>query len=155
YAFSKLKSAHYRIQYLSEAVKDPVGKIIGPNEVASWQTNDLDLGGSGAVLPPFDVSYNGLTYPDTDKKQTPSSDAPLPFFWSTHLQAKKYRVKLWDTSNGNVINPSGKAKWTSDWTENPTVAYSGNPGIGNYGWEVEIDAGDAGLGKSRVRSVQF
>lgn len=153
YAF-KAKPGTYMVLYLSEPIKDPVGKVIGPNEVAKWCSRDISMGSGGVVVPAFDVAYNGLIYPDTDKKQSPSQEAPLPFFWSTHPQANRYMVTLYNTNNGTVIT-TGTKPFTSPWTTDPTTVYRANPGSGNYGWEVTIDAGDAGYGLSRVRSVQF
>lgn len=155
YTFASLKTGTYRVQYLSDPMYDSLGKIIGPNEVASWRSSAVRLSGVGAVVPSFDVAYNGLLYPDTEKKSLPSANNPLPFVWSTHTQALRYQVSIWSLGSAGVINATGSPQWQSDWTQSPTLSYTGTPGSGNYGWEVTIDGGAAGQGKSRVRSLLF
>lgn len=155
YSFASLKPGTYRVQYLSEPIYDSMGKIVGPNEVASWRSSAVTLSAGGVVVPAFDVAYNGLIYPDTEKKSLPSQSNPLPFVWSTHTQADRYLISLWSIGNAGVVNATGSPLWQSGWVESPTLNYTGTPGSGNYGWEVTIDAGAAGQGKSRVRSLLF
>jgi hypothetical protein len=143
------------VQYVSEPILDAGGKIIGPNEVASWKTSSLALGTTGYSVPAFDIAYNGLIYPDNEKKQSPSQANPLPFFWSTQASAKRYQLRIWKIDSGSLVNPSGSPVWQSNWTEDPALSYTGNPGAGNYGWEVLIDAGNVGQGTTRLRSIQF
>lgn len=118
-----------------------------PNEVERWQSASFTLEGSGKEVPPFDVAYNGHLYPDKGMSLIVNATSPVPFHWSTHPQAQKYRVK--------VTNVAGDFSWASEWVTDPTTIFAKAVSPGTYRWAVEIDGGDRGFGASRPRQVDF
>lgn len=120
-----------------------------PNEVAQWKSAVLDLSdGSGKEVPAFEVGYNGLLYPDVGVALVVSDKALVPFHFSVHAQAQKYRVQLQTYDTHEHI-------WTSDWAGDPTAVFGRAVPPGRYEWNVEIDGGDKGSGLTRFRRVDF
>ncbi|HEY9900048.1 MAG TPA: carboxypeptidase regulatory-like domain-containing protein, partial [Pantanalinema sp.] len=101
YRFENLKGGEYRVRFdVKPSLVTVGGTTIGPKEVGTWASNGVRLGMAGARLAAFDVSYNGLIYPESGKSNTYSAAMPLPFHWSTHRNGASYRVKIYDVSGG-------------------------------------------------------
>jgi hypothetical protein len=143
YTFSGVSGGSMRVRYDST----PDRKEAVPNEVKSWVSAPFTLDGAGKQVPPFDVAYNGLLYPDVAMSLIVNDKQPVPFHWSTHGQAQKYRVK--------VANAAGEAIWSSEWAGDPTNLFAKAVPPGTYYWSVEIDGGDRGTGLTRPRQVDF
>lgn len=153
YSFSGLADGTYMVQYLSTPVLDPQGSRIGPNEVADWRTPGVNVSAAaGGRLSPFEVSYNGLIYPESGRDYHVSDTAPLPFHWSTHLKAARYRVVIYQPSVGG--QPSNKEFWGSEYTTSPSALFQKKVSPGNYSWELEIRS-DAGIGHSLRRPLDL
>lgn len=153
YRFERLKGGLYRVRFdLAPSVVVVGGTQIGPKEVGTWITKDVNLGGAGARLPAFDVAYNGLIYPESGKSNTYSETLPLPFHWHTHREATHYRVRIYDKSAGTT---TPKLVWESGWTSTPVTTLSKSTQPGNYQWEVELDAGGGGTGTSERRNLDL
>ena len=144
YTFRGVGGKRVQVLYVSQGDQP----LVLPNEVASWRSQVLDLGdGSGKEVPTFDVSYNGLLYPDRGVALVVSDKALVPFHFSVHSQGQRYRVKV-GTDIGDPI-------WTSAWAGDPTAVFGQIVPPGRYRWSVEIDGGDRGLGITRDRGVDF
>ena len=145
YSFSGVAGgARLYVSYVS-AVDRPEA---APNEVALWQSAPFTLEGSGREVPAFDVAYNGVLYPDLGMSLIVKPTSPVPFHWSTHPQARSYRVKVTNAGAGSFA-------WTSEWAPDPMAIFAMEVDPGSYKWTIEIDAGDAGTGLSRSRQVDF
>lgn len=132
-----------RVTFLSGG--DRAGVL--PNEVAQWRSLPFELSaGDGAVLPPFDVSHNGPLYPDVGMALLVGPETPVPFHWSTHRQARAYRL---------LLTGADGQTFTGDWKGEPTAVFSQKVTPGSYFWRVEIDGGAAGTGLSRERAVDL
>jgi hypothetical protein len=154
YTFQNVGGKRVQVVYTSIGDKsvergDPLTVL--PNEVAQWKSAVIDLSdGSGREVPSFEVGYNGLLYPDRLVALVVSEKNLVPFHFSVHPQAQKYRVKITtdDAKNPVLI-------WTSDWSSDPTAVFGKTVTPGHYDWTVEIDAGDVGTGTTRDRVVDF
>lgn len=118
-----------------------------PNEVDTWTSAPVDATGGGADLPAFDVSYNGLLYPDVAMSLLVAPNSPVPFHWSTQLNAERYRL--------HVGSQASSFSWASDWSSDPTAIFAKSVDPGSYQWWIEIDGGDKGTGKTRPRTVDL
>jgi hypothetical protein len=135
-----------KVQVLYQGQGDQAGVL--PNEVATWRTLTLDLtDGSGKEAPAFDVAYNGLLYPDALVALVVSETSLVPFHWSVHAQAQRYRVHV--TSDDKTFT------WASPWDAQPTAVFGKTVAPGHYNWQVEIDGGNTGAGTTRLRVVDF
>jgi hypothetical protein len=144
YLFSSLPPRRYQVVFRSEADHP---KAI-PNEIAEWRSLPVELGdGSGKEIPPFDVAYNGVLYPDEGMALIVNEEALVPFHWSTHPQAQNYRVR--------IEAESGGFRWLGSWSGEPLAIFGQTVNTGRYRWLVEIDGGDAGVGLTRSRQVDF
>jgi hypothetical protein len=153
YTFSDLTDGTYMAQYLSVPVLDAQGSRIGPNEVADWRTPGVNVStGQGGRLAPFEISFNGLIYPESGRDYHVSDKTPLPFHWSTHLKAARYRVVIYQPSIGG--QPSNKEFWGSEYTTSPSALFQKKVSPGNYSWELEIRS-DAGIGHSLRRNLDL
>lgn len=151
YRFTGLAAGIYRISYVSQSVPDGNGIPREPNEVGIWRSHSRELtGSSGAQVPGFDVAYNGLIYPVAGIAYIVTASLPLPFHWSTHLLGNRYRVNVYNNRTGRE-----PAMHHSPWSEQPVALYKENLGPGTYSWEVEIDGGESGEGRSVVRPVDM
>ncbi len=151
YRFAGLPAGTYKATYVSQAVPDGNNVKRDPNEIGVWRTKARDLtASSGVRMPPFDVAYNGLIYPATATPYIVAKGLPLPFHWSTHLQAQKYKLIIYN--NGVGREP---AFYTSNWESLPTALFEKDLNSGTYSWEVVIDAGEAGEGRALVRRVDM
>lgn len=117
-----------------------------PNEVYQWTSAPVDPGG-GADLPPFDISYDGLLYPDDTMALLSGPSAPIPFHWSTQLSATHYRL--------HVVSRADNSQYTGDWTSDPMAVFAQAVTPGKYDWYVEFDGGDRGTGRSWTREVDL
>lgn len=150
YTFTSVTSAE-RLYIVYKSVLDyPVtepddGRL--PIEVERWQSVPFSLNGSGHEVPAFDVAYNGLLYPIPAASLILSPKSPVPFHWSTHPQARTYRLKVLDANKSTVF--------TSPWESAPTTILDKSLATGTFQWLVEIDAGDRGAGLSQPRYVFF
>jgi hypothetical protein len=155
YTFSGVPGGTMRVRYdgISDRYNKETGRDDGaPNEVERWVSAPFTLDGYGKQVPPFDVSYNGHLYPSSDGSFIVSDTQPIPFHWSTHRQAQKYRVKLVLRTNASVtLEPI----WTSEWTGDPTTVLAKAIAPGTYYWSIEIDGGDRGTGLSRLQQVDL
>ncbi|GEM_PF-1115573 len=153
YTFKGLPSGAYMVQYLAVPILDAQGSRIGPNEVADWRTPGVNVSeGSGGRLAAFEVSFNGLIYPESGRNYQVTDVAPLPFHWATHLRASRYRVVIFQPSSGG--QPSNKEFWGSEFTTSPSALFQKKVTAGNYSWEVEIRS-DAGTGHSVRRNLDL
>ncbi|MBM3267245.1 MAG: carboxypeptidase regulatory-like domain-containing protein [Candidatus Sericytochromatia bacterium] len=151
YRFTGLKAGAYKVTYVSQAVPDGNNVKRDPNEIGIWRTKARDVSSSAGVrMPPFDVAYNGLIYPATGIAYVAGKGLPLPFHWSTHLQAQKYQLIIYANDLGK--EPS---HFKSRWESHPTALYEDDVRTGKYSWEVVIDAGEAGEGRSLVRRLDM
>lgn len=116
------------------------------NEVAEWRSLPADVGARGVELPPIEVGYNGLLYPEQNAVLLLGPETPVPFHWSVHAQGERYRVRL--TTEQAVV-------WSSDQVGEPTTYLAQKLPAGRYFWQVEIDGGAAGQGISPARTVDF
>lgn len=120
---------------------------VQPNEVLEWRSLPVDVGaGKGAELPPIELGYNGLLYPEEGAALYLGPSAPLPFHWSVHAQGQSYRVRL--STEQEVV-------WSSPSVAEPTEVLRQGLPTGRYFWQVEIDGGQAGLGISPPRTVDL
>jgi hypothetical protein len=138
---------HYQSVFDSKVDTNVVEDPRLPNEVELWQSAAFSLDGAGKEVPPFDVAYNGPLYPDKLMSLIVNATSPVPFHWSTHPQAQKYRVKIESAANEPI--------WSSDWTGDPTALFAKAVPPGSYKWKVEIDGGERGIGLTRPRQVDF
>lgn len=153
YTFTDLPDGSYMVQYLAAPVLDAQGNRIGPSEVADWRTPGTNVSGSsGGRLNPFEVTFNGLIYPESGRNYQVNAGAPLPFHWATHLRATRYRVVIYHPAVGG--QPSNKVYWSSDITNQPSALLNQKVAPGNYTWEVEI-LSDAGKGHSVRRNLDL
>lgn len=153
YSFRDLPQGAYMVQYLSTPVLDAQGNRIGPNEVADWRTPGVNVTASaGGRLAPFEIAYNGLIYPESGRDYHVSEALPLPFHWTTHLRAARYRVVIYHPTIGG--KPSTKEFWGSEYTSTPSTLFRRSVPAGNYSWEVEIRS-DAGIGHSPRRYLDL
>jgi hypothetical protein len=153
YRFTGLAAGAYKVTYVSVSVPDGNNVKREPNEIGIWRTRARDVSStSGARMPAFDVAYNGLIYPSSGLQYIVSNTLPLPFHWSTHMQAQKYRLLIFNNCCGKE-----PAWWPAqtDWYSQPTALFSKDLNPGTYSWQVVIDAGDAGEGRSLVRRVDM
>lgn len=145
YTFNAVAAGKWQIQYKGEG--DREGAI--PNEVAAWRSLTFDMvDGSGKEVPGIEVAYNGLLYPEAGMALVVSAEAVVPFHWSTHPRAQRYRVTL-DKDAG-----AGRL-WQSQWVGEPTAVFGQTVSPGRYWWSVEIDGGESGTGTTRSRQVDF
>lgn len=153
YRFENLKGSEYRVRFdVKPSLVTVGGTTIGPKQVGAWTTQGVRLGMAGARLAPFDVSYNGLIYPESGKSNTYSADMHLPFHWATHRDGASYKVKIYDVSGGVT---STKPVWESAPTGAPVTTLNKALAKGNYRWVVEIDGGGAGTGLSEQRNLDL
>ncbi|MNS71010.1 hypothetical protein D3C72_1043630 [compost metagenome] len=153
YTFSGVGGGSMRVRYdgISDRYNKETGRDDGsPNEVRSWVSAPFTLDGAGKQVSPFDVAYNGHLYPSSDGSFIVSDTQPIPFHWSTHRQAQKYRVKLSLRTNASATL---EHIWTSGWTGDPTTVFAKSIAPGTYYWSVEIDGGERGTGQSRLTEV--
>lgn len=152
YSFQDLQAGNYVVKYLSVPILDAQGNRIGPNEVADWTTRGVNVTeSSGGRLPTFEISFNGLIYPESGRHYRVSDTAPLPFHWATHLKATLYRVRIYHPTIGG--QQSNKVLWHED-AKSPSALFQKKVPAGNYSWEVEIRT-DAGIGHSIRRSLDL
>ncbi|HEY9724080.1 MAG TPA: hypothetical protein V6D47_18905 [Oscillatoriaceae cyanobacterium] len=118
-----------------------------PNEVYEWTSAPLQVGSSGASVPPFDISYNGLLYPDDTMALLSGATAPIPFHWSTQLSATHYRL--------HVVSRADGSDWAGSWNSDPMGIFAQSVTPGKYDWYVEFDGGDRGSGRSYTREVDL
>lgn len=153
YRFENLKGGEYRARFdVKPSLVAVGGTTIGPKEVGTWTSNGVRLGMAGARLAAFDVSYNGLIYPESGKSNTYSQAIPLPFHWSTHRSGTSYQVKIYDVSGGVT---GTKPVWESGWSGSPVTTLTKGLAKGNYRWIVEIDGGSSGRGTSEQRNLDL
>ena len=118
-----------------------------PNEVAQWRSPVITDGvGSGVDIPAFDLAFNQLLYPENGVALVVDEETVVPFHWSTHAQAKQYRIR---------ITGANQFKWMGEHTRDSSAIFSGKVPRGRYEWVVEIDAGDRGTAISWPRSLDF
>lgn len=155
YTFNNVAAGRWQVQYVgvgddrAAAASERLGETgVVPNEVAQWRSLAFEtVEGSGKEVPGFEVAYNGLLYPEFGMALVVSAEAVVPFHWSTHPRAQRYRVTV--TAEG------GTFKWSSPWVAEPTAVFGQAVGPGRYQWNVEIDGGEAGTGTTRARQVDF
>ncbi|MEB3198479.1 MAG: hypothetical protein VKP62_14875 [Candidatus Sericytochromatia bacterium] len=144
YTFSNISARRGQVLYRGEGDSSR----IPPNEISEWRSLPFELGeGAGKDVPAIEVAYNGLLYPDEGMALLVSGEAVVPFHWSTHPRAQRYRVKL--------ESEAGGFRWYSPWSTDPTAIFGQTVNTGRYRWTVEIDGGETGLGASRSRQVDF
>lgn len=144
YRFSDIAAGTYRVSFASSG--DAPGVL--PNEVAQWRSSPFSVGADGfASVPAFDVAYNGPLYPDVGMALIVSAESPVPFHWSTHRQAQRYRLLLRSKATGTTL--------LGAWVNEPTAVFQQAVTPGSYAWLVEIDAGNAGTGISRERAIDL
>lgn len=144
YTFKGVTGGKVQVQYVEETDRQTT---MYPNEVQQWNSSVLDMASGGHEVPPFDVAYNGLLYPDRGVALVVSASALVPFHWSVHPDGQRYRVHLFSEDNS--------FSWASDWDSQPTTVFGKTVTPGRYYWKVEIDGGDTGSGTSRQREVDF
>jgi hypothetical protein len=143
FAFTGVPTGRYHVRY--DSVGDRPGAF--PNEVLKWLTPDFALSsGSGMTLQGFDVAYNGLLYPQDGMALAVGATTPIPFHWSTHLQARQYRLH---------VQGGGGFDWLSAWSSNPTANFQSTIAPGSYTWQVDIDGGDRGTGETVTRPIDL
>lgn len=148
YAFTDVDPGKWQIQYKGDS-DQPTNAAVVPNEVAQWRSLAFDMiEGVGKEVPAIEVAYNGLLYPETGMALVVSADAVVPFHWSTHPRAQRYRVSV-DRDNG------GGRLWQGPWVGEPTSVFGQAVAPGRYLWTVEIDGGESGTGTTRSRQVDF
>lgn len=151
YRFAGLKSGQFRVRYeITPVLMD--GTQVGPKHVGRWTSNGVAVDPVGARMATFDVSYNGLIYPESGRSSSYSEATPLPIHWATHRTGSSYRVNLFEATGGVV---SSKPFWQSEWTMNAVTSFRHPTQKGNFRWEVEIDGGAAGTGASELRNVDL
>ncbi|MEB3221898.1 MAG: carboxypeptidase-like regulatory domain-containing protein [Candidatus Sericytochromatia bacterium] len=144
YTFSGLPPRRYQIVFRGEGD----GPRVLPNEVAEWRSLAFDyVEGSGKEVPAFEVAYNGLLYPDDAMALVISAEAVVPFHWSVHPKAQRYRVR--------VESEAGGFRWNSPWVGEPTAVFGQAVAPGRYRWAVEVDGNESGTGWTRSRQVDF
>ncbi|MEB3284427.1 MAG: carboxypeptidase-like regulatory domain-containing protein [Candidatus Sericytochromatia bacterium] len=144
YTFEGISQGRYQIIFRSEGDQP---KAL-PNEIAEWRSLPFDFSAaSGKEIPPIEVAYNGLLYPDEGMALIVNEEALVPFHWSTHPRALNYRVRL--------EAEAGTFRWNGPWTSEPTAIFGQAVNTGRYRWLVEIDGGETGMGASRPRQVDF
>ncbi len=156
YTFNGIASGKWQIQYAGvgddrQAVPNEQLFETGvrPNEVAYWRSLAFDLvDGGGKEVPGFEVAYNGLLYPEAGMALLVSAEAVVPFHWSTHPRAQRYRVTIEKDNKGGRL-------WQSPWVGEPTAIFGQDVSPGRYWWTVEIDGGESGTGTTRFRQVDF
>ncbi|MDB5097968.1 MAG: hypothetical protein JWM80_2389 [Cyanobacteria bacterium RYN_339] len=151
YTFRSVPAKRVQVLYASQGdrakAKGDAYDVL-PNEVQSWRSLPVDMtDGAGKEVPSFEVSYNGLLYPDRGVALVVSDKALVPFHFSVHSQGQKYRVKL--------STDAKEAIWSSEWASDPTAVFGKAVAPGRYVWSVEIDGGDRGVGTTRDRGVDF
>lgn len=149
YYFTGVSAGTLHVMFLGTSDKacsaaDPT-TCVRPNTVASWHTQTFD-GSKGAILPAFDVSYDGLLFPDNGTSWSVSATAPIPFHWSTSPSGARYRL--------NLVGSAGYT-WSSDWTSRPTTNFAAAITPGSYKWWVDIDGGNRGVGETVRQDVDF
>lgn len=146
YTFTGVTAAG-QVTYLAAVDAVASATSTNANEVYSWSSQPVDPG-AGKEIPPFDVSYNGLLYPDRGVALVVSTTSPVPFHFSVHPMGQQYRLHLLNAINKKEI-------YVGNWDSQPYAVFAQNVAPGNYLWEVEIDGGDAGAGFSRTRGVDM
>lgn len=143
YTFKDVAAGKLQIQYKGDGDREAAL----PNEVGAWRSLAFDMiDGSGKEVPAIEVAYNGLLYPEAGMALLVNAEAVVPFHWSTHPRAQRYRV--------TVEGESG-FKWSSPWVGEPTAVFGQKVDPGRYRWTVEIDGGESGTGQTRSRQVDF
>lgn len=143
YTFSGLGAKRYQVLFVSQGDRPEAV----PNEVAQWRSVALDLAdGAGREVPAFDVAYNGLLYPEAGMALIVNTTSLVPFHWSTHPSAQRYRVTIGGANN---------FAWQSEWVGEPTTVFGKEVAPGSYQWQVEFDGSERGAGVSRPRPVDF
>jgi hypothetical protein len=144
YTFTGVPARRYQVVYRSEG---DAPRVL-PNEVAEWRSLAFDfVEGSGKEVPSFEVAYNGLLYPDDAMALVVSAEAVVPFHWSVHPRAQRYRVR--------VESEAGGFRWNSPWVGEPTAVFGQAVAPGRYRWTVEVDGAESGTGSTRPRQVDF
>ncbi len=153
YAFQGLPEGAYMVKYLATPVMDAQGNRIGPNEVADWTTPGVNVTASaGGRVATFEISFNGLIYPESGRNYHVNETAPLPFHWATHMRASSYRMIIYQPSVGG--QPNTAIFWELKHTTSPSALFQKKVTAGNYTWEVEIRS-NAGIGHSIRRTLDL
>ncbi|MEB3329178.1 MAG: carboxypeptidase-like regulatory domain-containing protein [Candidatus Sericytochromatia bacterium] len=144
YTFTGVQARRYQVVFRSEG---DAPRVV-PNEVAEWRSLAFEfVDGSGKEVPTFEVAYNGLLYPDDAMALVVSEEAVVPFHWSVHPRAQRYRVRL--------ESEAGGFRWSSPWVGEPTAIFGQAVAPGRYRWAVEVDGGESGSGWTRSRQVDL
>ena len=146
YRFGGLAAGDYRVAYFRLPAKAD-GQVLGPAHVETWYS---PMVGPGTRVPPIEVAFGGLIYPESGRSTPYGKGVPLPFHWSPHRSGQSYRVLLYDVSGGG-----DRLVWTSSWTSQPYSLLTQAFAKGNYRWRVEIDGGSRGNGSSESRAVDL
>jgi hypothetical protein len=145
YTFTGVAARKWQVKYRGDG---DAGNVT-PNEVQEWRSLSFDVvEGSGKEVPAIEVAYNGLLYPENQMALVVTAKDVVPFHWSTHPKAQRYRVLLDKDNNAGRL-------WTSPWVGEPTAIFGQGVTAGRYFWTVEIEGGDSGTGTSRPRIVDF
>ena len=151
YAFHGLPAGTYEVLFLPVAVHDGGGVAMPSGEVASWYTLPGTVSNSaGTNFPAFDVSYDGLIYPQEVGDHYVSTTVPLPFHWSTDPQGQRYRLQIFENSDASG-SPVIQLPWSSD----PSALLRQNVNSDVYTWRVLIDGGNTGQGTSAPQVVDL
>lgn len=151
YHFPRLAGGTYRVVYLAQEVPDGNGAPLPSREVASWTSADIShRSGGTSTVPDIEVTYNGLIYPDTGQSYPVSAELPLPFHWSTHRHGKRYRLIVHGNREGRP-----PAFHSGNWTEVPSAILAKEAAPDLYAWEILIDGGNHGEGRSGRRNLDL
>ncbi len=151
YVFQGLTAGTYRVLFLPVAVHDGGGVAMPSGEVASWYTLPGTVSNSaGTSFPAFDVSYDGLIYPQEVGDHYVSTTVPLPFHWSTDPQGQRYRLQIFENDSASG-SPVIQLPWSSD----PSALLRQNVNSDRYTWNVVIDGGNTGQGLSAYEVVDL
>ncbi|MFP5503556.1 MAG: hypothetical protein ACLGIN_13790 [Candidatus Sericytochromatia bacterium] len=148
YTFTGVGEGQHQVLYQAQPdptqfQADPTGAV--PNEVKSWRTPAFS--GGGHRLTAFDVSYNGLLYPDVQMSLIVSETSPVPFHFSPHVQGGRYRLRISSKATGEQLP-------TDDWSNDPIAIFAMAVEPGTYYWQVEFE-NHAGTGLSPERAVDL
>ena len=151
YYFPALPGGTYRVVYLAQEVPDGNGAPLPSREVAAWNSADVThrTGGTSTV-PDIEVTYNGLIYPDTGQSYPVATELPLPFHWATHRHGRRYRLIVYGNREGRP-----PAFYQGPWTETPSAVLAQEAQPDLYAWEVFIDGGPNGEGRSGRRNLDL
>lgn len=148
YTFASVTARRWQIVYTRTMQGETDRPTVLPNEVSEWRSLAFDfVEGSGKEVPAFEVAYNGLLYPDDAMALVVNAEAVVPFHWSLHPRAQRYRVR--------IESEAGSFRWNSPWVGEPTAIFGQKVATGRYKWLVEIDGAESGTGYTRSRQVDF